>query len=314
MSGSIVVGGCGFIGSRLAISLAAAGSDVTVLDVAPPPADLAGSCRVDRCDLTVPGSLRGALADADAVYFTSALLAKQSDEHPERCWAVNVAGMAHCLSEVIAAGRRPRVVFLSTGTVYTSPAARYPVPEVAATEPGNLYAVSKLAGESMAAAAAAAGGFTAVVLRLFTVYGPGPASGQRGHLVAGWAECAAEGHPLTVFGDGEQTVDLTHVSDVVGACRLAAGVPLADGECRVYNIGSGVETRVRDIARWMGEVVPSLTVTSVPPRWSAPARQFADIGRARAELGYSPTVAPEDGLKSLLRERLERAEQPTGGT
>jgi nucleoside-diphosphate-sugar epimerase len=180
--------------------------------------------------------------------------------------------------------------------------------------------VSKLAGEGVVATAAAAGAFSAVVLRLFTVYGPGPASGERGHLIAGWAECATEGRAVTIFGDGEQTVDLTHVSDVVAACRLAAAVPAADGDCRLFNIGSGTETRVRDIADWMHEVLPSLTVTRVTPRWSAPARQFGDIGRARSELGYSPAVAPEEGLRSLLLERLEltggapvRAGAPAGG-
>ena len=112
---------------------------------------------------------------------------------------------------------------------------------------------------------------------------------------------------MTIFGDGRQTVDLTHVSDVVRACRLATSAPVAAGACRVYNVGSAAESRVRDVARWLGEVLPSLEVVSVPPRWSAPGRQFADIGRATSELAYSPAVAPEAGVKALLRERLDQA-------
>jgi nucleoside-diphosphate-sugar epimerase len=298
-----VVGGCGFIGSRLGIAMSAAGNDVTVLDVAPPPPDLAASCRVETCDVTVPGSLRGALEDADAVYLAAALLAKQCGERPGRAWAVNVAGTSHVLSEIVAAGRRPHVVFLSTGTVYASPAARYPVPEDAQTTARDLYTASKLAAEQIVASAAAAGSFPATLLRLFTVYGPGPASGRRGHFVAGWLERAAADLPLRISGDGTQTIDLTHVDDVVAACRVATSLPGVDGACRVFNVGSGTETRVRDVARWMREVVPSLTVVRVPPRWSAPARQFGDIRRASAELGYSPAVQPEAGIKSLLRER-----------
>jgi nucleoside-diphosphate-sugar epimerase len=301
-----VVGGCGFIGSRLALALAGARADVTVLDVAPPPPGLDDRCRVEQGDLTDPGSLRGTLADASVVYLAGALLAKECDEHPERCFAVNVAGTANALGEIVAGGGHPRVVFLSTGTVYASPADRYPVPEDAATRPANLYAATKLAGEQIVASAAAAGGFSAVVLRLFSVYGPGPAAGERGHLVAGWVECAAEGRPVTVFGDGTQTVDLTHVNDVVEACLLAADVPLESRECRTYNVGSGTETRVRDLARWLGEVEPSVEIVSVRPRWGAPTRQLGDIGRAAAELRYVPSVAPEEGVKPLLQERLGR--------
>jgi UDP-glucose 4-epimerase len=298
---AVVVGGCGFIGSRLALSLTAAGTKVIVLDVAPPPPDLADECRVEDGDVTDPSSLLGVFDGADVVYLAGALLAKRCSEDPAACWAVNIAGVVHAMNEVIATAHRPRVVLLSTGTVYASPAARYPVPEDGATAPANLYALSKLAGERIVASAAAAGGFPAAVLRLFTVYGPGPASAERGHLVAGWLECMAQGHPVTIFGDGEQTVDLTHVSDVVEACRLAAVAPIADGECRVYNIGGGAETPVRDLARWLREVLPSLDVVHVPARWSAPARQFADVARARTELGYSPTIAPEAGVKALAQ-------------
>jgi nucleoside-diphosphate-sugar epimerase len=307
VSASVVVGGSGFIGSRLAQSLARAGEDVTVLDVVPPPDDLSGVRRVESCDLAVPGSLSGAFDEADTVYLAGALLAKRFDEDPRRGFAVNVGGTVHALNEIVAAGRRPRVVFLSTGTVYASPAAHYPVAEDATAGPANAYAHSKLAGEQAVAAAAAAGAFPAVVVRLFTVYGPGPAAGERGHFVAGWISSAVEGRPVTVFGDGEQTVDLTHVSDVVAACTLAASAPIPAGACRAYNVGSGVETRVRDVARWMRDVIPSLEIVSVPPGWRAPGRQHADIRRARAELGYSPRVAPEAGVKALLRERLDRA-------
>lgn len=307
----VVVGGCGFIGSRLASSLASAGADVTVLDLAPPPPDLVPLCRVEACDVTVRDSLRGALDGADAVYLCAGLLAKRCDEQPERGWAVNVTGTMNVLSEVLGTGRRPRIVFLSSGTVYSSTAARHPVAEDAPTEARDLYTASKLAGEHIVASAAEAGRLRASVLRLFTVYGPGPACGHRGHFVAGWIERVAERGPLTIFGDGEQTVDLTHVDDVVQACRLAATVAITHARCRVYNVGSGTETRVCDVARWMCEARPSLTVTTrVPSTRIALRRQFGDIARARAELGYAPSVRPEEGIASLLDERRERAGAP----
>ncbi len=305
----VVVGGCGFIGSRLAISLASAGADVTVLDLASPPPDLARLCHVEARDVTVRDSLRGAVDGASAVYLCAGLLAKRCDEQPARGWAVNVTGTVNVLSEVLETGRRPRVVFLSSGMVYSSRPARHPVAEDAPTEARDLYTASKLAGERIVASAAEAGRIRASVLRLFTVYGPGPASGRRGHFVAGWIERAAEGGPLTIFGDGRQTVDLTHVDDVVQACRLAATVVFTDAGCRAYNVGSGTETRVCDVARWMCEALPSLTVTTgARSTRKVLRRQFGDIARARAELGYAPSVRPEKGITSLLSARCEQAD------
>jgi nucleoside-diphosphate-sugar epimerase len=309
---AFVIGGCGFIGSRLARSLAASGGDVTVLDLAPPPPELASFCRVERRDVTLRESLRGAFDGAGAVYLCAALLAKRCATRPELGWAVNVVGTVNVLNEILAAGQRPRVVFLSTGTVYASAAASYPVAEDGPTEARDLYTSSKLAGERIVASAAQACHLRASVLRLFTVYGPGPASGRRGHFVAGWLEGAAEGRPLTIVGDGSQTIDLTHVDDVVRACRLAAEAPVADGVCRTYNVGSGTETRITDVARWLCDLVPSLRVTYVPPEGGVLARQFADIARARAEIGYSPGVRPKDGITSLLGERLGPAGAPVG--
>lgn len=312
MNTAVVVGGCGFIGSCLARSLAASGGDVTVLDLAPPPPELVSLCRVERRDVTDSQSLRGAFDGADVVYLCAALLAKQCAARPDVGWAVNVGGTVNVLSGILASGQRPRVVFLSSGAVYAGAAARYPVAEDGPTEARDLYTSSKLAGEHIVASAAQAGQLGASALRLFTVYGAGPASGRRGHFVASWIERAAEGRPLTIVGDGTQTIDLTHVDDVVHACRLAVEAPVAEGECRTYNVGSGTETRISDVARWLCEVVPSLRVTNVPPEGRILTRQFADLARAGAELGYSPRVRPEDGITSLVRERLGRAEAHAG--
>ena len=303
---AVIVGGCGFLGSNLAFSLARDGASVTVVDVRPAPPELKALCAFERHDVTAGHSLRGVLADADTVVVMAAKLAKQCDEDPADAWRTNVDGTARTLSAIVESGARPRVVFFSSGSVYATPAARYPTPEDSHTSDASIYARSKLTGERLTEEAASAGSFSAVVLRPPTVYGPGPAAGERGHFIAGWIDRAVRGEPLPVHDAGTQTVDLVHVYDVVLACRLALDLALPSAACRVFNVGSGRESRVLDVARWMHDVEPSLEFVHVAGQ-GTPDRQLLDLTRARDELGFVPRTPPDAGVKHLLRQRLGRA-------
>ncbi|HEX8213753.1 MAG TPA: NAD(P)-dependent oxidoreductase [Longimicrobium sp.] len=300
----VIVGGCGFIGSRLANALAARGADVTVADIAPPPADLDSRCRVEERDVRRAAGLRGVARGAEAVFALAAKLKKTCEEDPACGWQTNVLGMANLLDEVIASGSRPRVVFTSSGGVYDPDGTVFPTPESGALRAIGLYAASKLAGEGMVAASAAAGGFSAVIFRPFTVFGAGPAAGERGHFIAHWLELAAAGRPLTLHGDGCGTVDLTCVDDAVRALEMAARAPIPPRQCRTYNLGGGTETPVAEVARWMREADPSITVTHTAAPHQSPSRQSADMRRIREELGYEPAVHPRDEIRRLVEARL----------
>jgi UDP-glucose 4-epimerase len=299
-----IVGGCGFIGSRLANALARQGVEVTVIDVAEPPADLDPRCSIERRDITDGRKLRGAFVRTDTVFALAAKLVKLCEEDPATGWATNVTGLRNVLEETLRSGRRTRVVFTSSAAVYDR-GVLVPTPETASLYPRGVYGASKVAGEGMvAAAAAAAPEGSAVVIRPFTVYGPGPASGARGHFIAHWFEQATTGSPLSLHYGGEQTVDLGYVDDVVQSLEAARLTTLRPGHCAIYNVSSGVETRVADVARWMQDLLPAIRIANVRSPRESPARQCADIGRARAELGFEPRMAPEVGVKSLFAERL----------
>jgi UDP-glucose 4-epimerase len=300
----VIVGGSGFIGSRLAVALAKTEAEVVVADRVAPPDDVPPTCEVRLVDVARPGGLDAAVAGAGTIFLLAAQLAKRCEESPAAAWRTNVGGTENVLRSVLETGARPRIVFVSSGSVY-SPGAPQPTVEDADTAATSVYAASKLAGEALVRTAAAAGA-SAVVLRPFTVYGPGPASGARGHFVADWIERAAAGRFLTVHGDGRQTVDLTHVSDLVAACGLAARLPLATGETRVFNVGSGRETAVAEVAAWIRDVLPAVRIGFAESPRRVPPRQFADLRLARKELGYAPRVAPEQGIKDLLAARLRR--------
>jgi UDP-glucose 4-epimerase len=295
-----IVGGSGFIGSRLALALLENGADVTVLDIAPPPKDLLGRCRYAFCEISDRESLCGLLVGHSSLFLLAALLAKGCRENPLLGWRTNVIGVANVLEALATESPRARVVFMSTGGIYARHNT-YPTIEQAAKHCDGLYASSKLAGEAMVHSYTKALGASAVILRFFTVYGPGPATGARGHFIASCIERMRARLPLTVHGDGEQTIDLTHVSDVVRACRLAMYASINPGEARTYNIGSGTETSVRKMADWMQEYDPSTSIVLQPEMHDyGPRRQFGDIRRARQDLGYVPFVKPREGLLALL--------------
>lgn len=295
----VIIGGCGFIGSRLANRLARDTCEVAVIDVAPPPADLAPSCRVEVRDISVGRTLRGALDGADTVFLLAAKLAKLCESDPAACWATNFRGVFNVLEEIQRSNRRPRLVFTSSAAVYDSDAAHFPISELAPLRPRGMYGASKLAGEEVIAAATLANGMTSIIMRFFTVYGTGPMSGARGHFIGHWMECLTAGLPLPIHGDGLQTVDLTSVDDVVRALRAAMLVDALPGESRVYNVGSGVETRVADVAAWIAQVCPSVQIVHLPSPVPYRARLIADFSRARSDLGYEPETHPQVGIKRL---------------
>jgi UDP-glucose 4-epimerase len=296
-----VIGGSGFIGSRQVLALLETGAEVTVLDLAPPPAAFEGCCRSVRIDIALPGALADFMKDVDAVFLTAAKLAKLCDDDPIGGWAVNATGVRNVVGALAANGRCPRVIFTSSGSVYRSPAPVYPIPESAPVEASDTYTAAKIDAERTLEGATRRGLLSAVVLRPFTVYGPGPASGARGHFVADWFDRALTGQPLVMHGDGSQTVDLTHVDDLVQAGLAALG--LASRSC-ILNVGSGTETTLLELARWMRAVVPTVEIVQAPSR-GGPRRQVADIALANRLLGWQPRIPPYDGITELLRSRVE---------
>jgi UDP-glucose 4-epimerase len=208
--------------------------------------------------------------------------------------AVNVTGTANVLAAARRAGVR-KVVFASSCAVYGT-AAELPIGETAATQPESPYAESKLAGEELCRAACEGGGLDAGVLRFFNVYGPrqDPSSDYSG-VIAIFMERLSRGGTCTVYGDGRQTRDFVYVADVVGACRAALDGPVL-GAAPV-NVGTGVETSLRDVLTALGGASGRQPVV----RFAA-ARE-GDVRRSRAAceravelLGARPAVTFAQGV------------------
>lgn len=299
----LVTGGGGFIGSAVVRALLAEGKKVTVLDTFD-----TGSRRnlVSHANLViVEGDVRDAglleklAKDAThVVHLAAQVSVPRSVENPEETYEMNVIGTRNALEAAKNAGAK-RFAYASSAAVYGN-APALPKHEDHVLEPASPYAASKIENEKDAARYAKEYGLRTVGLRFFNVYGPGQsADGAYASLIPRWLADVRNGRAPEVYGDGTQTRDLVHVTDVANAVVKALTEDVPPGS--VYNVASGKEyslLEIWDIIRKAGN--SSLELTRMPPRAGDIGRSVADITRIREELGFSPDITLEEGFSGLL--------------
>lgn len=185
-----------------------------------------------------------------------------------------------------------KFVFASSSSVYGD-AETLPTPETALPRPLSPYGVTKLAAEHLCFLYAKQYGLPVIALRYFSVYGPR----QRPDMAMNiFIRSLLHKQPIRVFGDGEQTREMTYVADIVAANLLAANAP--NGAPRVYNIGGGSRSTIHGILEMLGEIAGAQPQLEYQTRAAGDHRHgAADISLARRELGYEPQVGLEEGLR-----------------
>jgi UDP-glucose 4-epimerase len=183
-----------------------------------------------------------------------------------------------------------RFVYASSSSVYGDEVA-IPMREDAMPQPVSPYGVSKLAAEQLCYLYYANHRVPTVSLRYFTVYGPRQRPDMGFHK---FLRATIKGDPITLFGDGEQTRDFTFVHDAVTA-TIAAGTRGVPG--RVYNIGGGSRVSVNEVIEMIARVSGRRPLVHIDPVQKGDMRHtYADTSRARADLGFAPSVSLEQGL------------------
>ncbi len=308
----VVTGGVGFIGYHVTRALAERGDRVIVLDDfsdAPYPAackrqnaaDLLAAfparVQVVEGSVTHRATVDSVLEGADSVIHLAGLAGvRPSFADPARYVAVNVEGTANVLEAACARGIQ-RISAASSSSVYGNDTPLPAREEAACAEPASPYAASKRAMELVALACARrVPELTFSALRFFTVYGPR----QRPEMaITKFARALLAGATLPVFGDGSMRRDFTHVSDIVRGV-LAAERRAVPG-FRVYNLGSGAPVTLTELCLALGAASgaePRL-VHEPQPLGDVDAT-FADISRAKAELGWAPEVRLAPGLETVF--------------
>lgn len=201
------------------------------------------------------------------------------------------------LLEAVSVGGMKSFVHASSSSVYGS-AGGGPVCEDASRRPASPYGLSKLAAEELVGLYAREKALPATVLRYFTVYGPR----QRPEMaISRFIERITRGEPVEIFGDGSQVREMTHVSDVVEATVAALGAE-GSGAAPVYNVGGGSRATVAELVELVGEALgEEPEVRYGPPVPGDVRATWADLTRARRELGYAPRVSLEEGVREQAR-------------
>ena len=189
---------------------------------------------------------------------------------------------------------------VSSSAVYGEPRC-LPIDENHPTKPTSPYADSKLKSEAACVEFQRDYGLDFVILRLFNVYGPRQGLNAYSGVITRFFDQAKKRLPLFIFGDGNQTRDFVHVSDVVDSILKALETEHVGGE--VFNIGFGRATSVNSLAKSVLDLTgENLGIVYGKPRTGDVKASLADISKAEKQLNYEPTVPLEKGLKSLVDE------------
>ncbi|MFC3476443.1 NAD-dependent epimerase/dehydratase family protein [Halobacterium litoreum] len=294
----LVTGGAGFVGSHIADALVE-DADVRVLDdfSTGRRENVPAGATIHEGDVRDPETVAEAMAGVDVVFHEAGLVSvPESVEQPALSHDCN----ATATLGVLEAARREdaRVVVASSVAVYGNP-VDVPIHEGDPKEPTSPYGVDKLAIDQYARLYSDLYGLETVALRYFNVYGPRQSAGQYSGVISTFLEQAQSGQPLTVEGDGTQTRDFVHVSDVVRA-NLAAAT--TDRVGRAFNVGTGDSVTIRELADLVIDATDATQgVVHRPPREGDVERSRADVTRARRQLGYEPTVELGEGLRELAK-------------
>jgi UDP-glucose 4-epimerase len=319
----MVTGGAGFVGSAIVDELLRNNADeVIVLDDLSrgrisnlDPALSSGRVQLVQGDVTDRTLVASLLDGIDVLFHQAALRITHCAQEPRRALEVLVDGTFTVMEEA-ARHHVGRVVMASSASVYGE-AQRVPTTEDHHPYADRtLYGASKLFGEGLLRAAHDMWGLEGVALRYFNVYGPRmDVHGVYTEVLVRWMERLARGEPPLILGDGSQTLDLIHVSDVALANIAAATAPWRlVSQQPAYNVATGVSTSLAELAALLAEVM-AVEITPVHGAERAVngvRRRQGDTTSTERDLGVRARRSLRDGLTDLVAWWRTQTHEPVG--
>ncbi len=315
----LITGGCGFIGISLVKYLVDRGYRIRILDNLSTGKEehlrqLQGQdSRFLTTDLIV-GDIRNwdlvteTVKGVDAVVHLAAHTSVvQSLENPKETWDINVTGTLNLL-EACRQNEVAKFILASSNAVVGEQTP--PIDELKIPKPLSPYGASKSAAEALCCSYYHSFGLKTVSLRFANCYGP--YSEHKSSVIARFMKWAKEGKPLIIYSDGNQTRDFVHADDVCQAIYLALtatqqtkmplGAPSLANDLygSVFQIGTGIETSINELAELIKEMVGTTPqIIHEAERTGEIKRNYSDITKARTVLGFEPKVKLREGLRKL---------------
>ena len=293
----MITGGAGFIGSHVVEYYLQNDYTVSVIDNLSTGrlenlTEFENRIDFTEADISLPGSWQTKFENIDYVIHLAALAdIVPSIQNPEKYYQSNVSGTLNVLQSAKIFGVE-KFVYAASSSCYGIPKS-FPTPETSEISPQYPYALTKRLGEELVMHWGTIYNLPVISLRFFNVYGPrSRTSGTYGAVFGVFLAQKLAQKPFTVVGDGNQTRDFTHVSDVVNAIVTAAHSDLSQ---KIFNVGSGKTISVNRIAELLKG-----PVENIPKRPGEPNSTFADINKIIKELNWSPKVSIEEGVADLL--------------
>jgi UDP-glucose 4-epimerase len=308
----LITGGLGFIGSNLAMRLAASsGAEIRIIDSLHPLCggnrrNLDGIARpveVHILDLREVSRLPEILRGVDVIFNLAGHVSHiNSMRDPQQDLGGNAEASLCLLESCRISNPGVRIVYSSTRQLYGRP-ERLPVDEDHPIHPVDINGVNKQAAEQYHRIYSQVHGIETCCLRLTNTYGPRQLIQNPSQGVVGWflhqILCNEE---IVLFGDGKQIRDLTYVDCVLDAFLLAGIHPRAPG--RIYNLGSGEPISLLDLAELMISISGKGSYRFIPfpeeGRKIDIGNYFASYARIHEDLGWSPRVSLRDGVVRTL--------------
>ena len=298
MTISIVTGGAGFIGSHIVEKLKRLDHMVVVIDNEYSDNDNF-HWRKDtlnvNIDITDYKALKKACTGADYIFHLAAeARIGPAIKNPLNALHINTMGTCNVLQCAREVGAK-KVLYSSTSSGYGLNEA--PNIETQPDDCLNPYSVSKIAGEKLCKMYTDLYGLNTIIFRYFNVFGErAPRKGQYAPVTGIFLRQKAAGEPLTIVGDGEQRRDYIYVKDVANANVMAAiSNPDDDAYGQVYNVGSGKNYSVNDIASFISD-----DTINIPPRIGEARNSLANIEKIQKTFAWKPRTDVEKWIKEQL--------------
>lgn len=304
----LVTGGAGFIGSHLVRRLMANGDDVVVIDNLSSglSENLPNEVRLIVMDVQDDALLELFQKERfDAVvHLAGQTMVDVSIEKPDHDAMENIIGGIKIL-EACRHTNVKRVIFSSSAAVYGDVSEDdLPVRESQALAPMSFYGLSKLTMEKYLELYKKTYGLDYVILRFSNVFGERQGDGGEGGVISIFAKCLAEGKPITIFGDGEQTRDFIYAGDVASGIDAALRT---DSVNTVYNLSTRTEISIRQLVTYLSSVAEKKIVPKYgPPRPGDIYRSCLDNLRASRGMEWTPGTPLEEALKQTYEYLLKR--------